>query len=103
MLTAASPAQALARFSDVKFELLLTDVVMPDMDGPTFVEKLSELRPEAFRVLFMSGYTGGTAVHQRVLESNAGFVQKPFTPRQLLASVREALATELQLAVSRGA
>ncbi|MFZ5440253.1 MAG: response regulator [Myxococcota bacterium] len=103
VLTASSPAQALARFADAQFELLLTDVVMPDMDGPTFVEKLAERRAEPFRVLFMSGYTGGTAVHQRVLESNAAFVQKPFTPRQLRMRVREALAAERQGAVARRA
>lgn len=91
VVTAPSPVQALARFADVEFELLLTDVVMPDMDGPTFVEKLAARRAAPFGVLFMSGYTGGTAVHQRVVESKAGFVQKPFTPRQLLARVRDAL------------
>jgi signal transduction histidine kinase/CheY-like chemotaxis protein len=94
VLVASTPAEALALAADasMQFDLVITDVVMPGMDGPTFVEALQKTRPRPVRVLFMSGYTGGALVHQRVIASHARFLQKPFVPAQLLARVREALS-----------
>ncbi len=96
VVAASSPLEALELCRDqaTRFDVVLTDVVMPSMDGPTFIERLAEVRSD-FRVVFMSGYTGGALVHQHVLASNATFLQKPFTPAQLLGRLREALSAPM--------
>jgi two-component system cell cycle sensor histidine kinase/response regulator CckA len=75
---------------DVNIDLLITDVVMPELSGPELVERLKARRP-TLRVLFMSGYTGGALAHQGILKQGAHYLQKPFTPELLLPAVRAAL------------
>ncbi|MFT3709865.1 MAG: ATP-binding protein [Archangium sp.] len=94
LVVANNPLDAMALASDpsVQFDVVLTDVVMPGMDGPSFVQRLLSVPGrESLRVVFMSGYTGGALKHQKVLESKAKFLQKPFVPAQLLQRIREAL------------
>ncbi len=92
VVTAGTPGEALAwcRANRTHVHLVLTDVVMPEFDGPTFIEQLARSRSD-FKVLFMSGYTGGALAHQKILEAHESFLQKPFTPQQLLERLREAL------------
>jgi PAS domain S-box-containing protein len=71
--------------------LLLTDVVMPDMDGKTLFEKVSRLLPD-IRVLFMSGYAMNTISHHGVLDEGVYFIQKPFSIEALATRVREVLS-----------
>jgi signal transduction histidine kinase/streptogramin lyase len=71
--------------------LLLTDTVMPGMNGKVLSERLLKMRPN-LRVLFMSGYTADVIGHHGVLELEVAYIPKPFTPEGLAAKVREVLA-----------
>lgn len=71
-------------------DLLLTDVVMPEMGGKQLAEALVS-RDASLRVLFISGYTDGDISRRGDLDPNTAFLQKPFTARGLLGRVREVL------------
>ncbi|HVE56048.1 MAG TPA: response regulator [Pyrinomonadaceae bacterium] len=75
---------------DCKFDLLLTDVVMPKMGGFELAEKLLETNPQ-LRVLFTSGYTENLKINHKLMDTSTNFVQKPFTPESLAIKVRETL------------
>jgi two-component system, cell cycle sensor histidine kinase and response regulator CckA len=89
---AASGRAALALGGDDtrRFDLLLCDVVLGDINGPAVAEAIRALRPSV-RVLFMSGYTDDAIVQTGVLDEGAAFLQKPFTPVQLAQKIREVL------------
>ncbi len=70
--------------------LLLTDVVMPQISGPTVASNVAAMRP-GIRVLYMSGYTDDAVVHHGVLSQDMPFIQKPFSPTALRKKVREVL------------
>ena len=71
-------------------DLLLTDVVMPQMGGRELSEKLRETIPDV-RILFTSGYTDDEVVKHGVIEIDTNFIQKPFTPESLAQKVRKVL------------
>jgi CheY-like chemotaxis protein len=73
-----------------KVDLLLTDVVRPQMTGRTVAELLAQAR-SGLKVLYMSGYTDDDVVRRGVLATDTEFLQKPFTPAELLQQVREVL------------
>jgi len=91
-LPASTPDQALvlAESHDGAISLLLTDVVMPGMNGRDLARQILALHPE-IRVLFMSGYTANVIAHHGVLDRGVQFIEKPFAKKDLAAKVREAL------------
>jgi signal transduction histidine kinase len=74
-----------------RIHLLVTDVVMPGMNGPELARRLLERRPET-KVLFLSGYADDAVERHGVLAPGTAFMQKPFSPSALAARVREVLA-----------
>lgn len=71
--------------------LLLTDILMPEINGPTLAERVVALRPHT-RVLYMSGYVDGTLLARFDLKTEKAFIQKPFAPDTLARKVGEVLS-----------
>ena len=92
VLSAGSPAEAigLAEKHANEIRLLITDVVMPDMNGRELAEQLHSLFP-GMKILFTSGYTANVIGHKGVLDEGASFIQKPYSMKDLAVKVREAL------------
>ncbi len=92
VLTAETGVEALklGKAHPGAIDLLLTDVVMPQMGGRDLADQLLELRPR-MKVLFMSGYTDTAIVNHGVLDPGTAFLQKPFTAELLDRKVREVL------------
>jgi DNA-binding response OmpR family regulator len=83
-------ATSLAGRADVSVDVLLTDVVMPELSGKELCERLRAVRP-GLPVLYMSGYTADVIVHHGILEDGVHFIQKPFTMDDLARAVRTTL------------
>ena len=92
VLTAATPAEAIRLASEHAGEirLLITDVVMPEMNGRDLANQLRILSPN-LKSMFMSGYTADVIAHHGVLDEGVYFIQKPFSMESLTSKVREAL------------
>ena len=92
VLKAASPLEALelSKQHDGPIQMLLTDVVMPQMSGRQLAGQLLPQRPE-MRALYLSGYTENTVVRQGVLEPGVEFLAKPFSQDALAGKIREIL------------
>ncbi|MBX3227302.1 MAG: response regulator [Labilithrix sp.] len=89
VVEAKSPLEALARDA-TEVDLLLTDVVMPQMGGAELARRLTGARP-SLKVLFMSGYNDDNVVRHGVVMDAVAYLQKPFTPAELAEKVRAAL------------
>jgi PAS domain S-box-containing protein len=95
VLTAANGGEALLlveKHGD-DIAMLMTDVVMPGMNGRELAERLLRLKPE-LKVLFTSGYTENVIVHHGILNSNLNFIGKPYTLQALARKMREVLEPE---------
>ncbi len=92
VLTAGTPGEAidLAKTYSGMIHLLLTDVVMPEMNGRELAKNLLSMYPDLKR-LFMSGYTANVIAHHGVLDEGVHFIQKPFSSKELSEKIREAL------------
>ncbi|MBV9508249.1 MAG: response regulator [Acidobacteriia bacterium] len=92
VLPAAGGWEAVKEFegSDQPVELLLTDVIMPDLTGPVLAERLRALKPD-LRVLFISGFHDAELVQRFVTRKGFTLLPKPFTVDALLRVVRQAL------------
>ncbi len=92
VLTASTPGRAvnLSQAHAAQIDLLITDVVMPEMNGHELAETLQARFPK-LKVLFMSGYTANVIADRGVLDAGVNFLQKPFSNRELAAKVHEIL------------
>jgi PAS domain S-box-containing protein len=92
VLTAAKPSEAIriAENGEPHIDLLMTDVVMPEMNGRQLSEEIDALQPGT-KCLFMSGYTNDVIAHHGVLEDGVHFIQKPFSLQSLATGLRQAL------------
>ncbi|GAB6094831.1 hypothetical protein JCM14469_10830 [Desulfatiferula olefinivorans] len=92
VLAAARVEEALTLAADHKgnIDLLLTDVVMPQMNGKELARRIETLRP-GVKSLYMSGYTANVIAHHGILDKGVRFIAKPFSLRDLAARLREAL------------
>jgi two-component system cell cycle sensor histidine kinase/response regulator CckA len=86
-------AIGIAEADDAGIDLLLTDVVMPGLNGGELAAVLVERRP-GLKVLFTSGYPAGTIVQSRIAESRVAFIQKPFLGEELARKVRATLESQ---------
>ena len=96
VLSATSPAEALrlAEEHADHVHLLMTDVVMPEMNGRELARALHTRQPH-LKCLFMSGYTANVIAHHGILDPGVHFIQKPFSTADLAAKIREALDAPL--------
>jgi YesN/AraC family two-component response regulator len=93
VLDSASPEKAIETASQYSgpIHLLLTDVIMPGMNGPALAQKLMSIRPE-MRVVYMSGYTGFR--HGQGPEAHTNLLPKPFNRETLLRKLHDALTLD---------
>lgn len=93
ILEASNGHDALFKTRAIKhIDLLVTDVIMPQMGGKDLALRLSD-RYGALKVLYISGYTENAIVNNGVLYDDLAFLQKPFSPEDLLRRVREIIDT----------
>ncbi|MBI9075131.1 MAG: PAS domain S-box protein [Desulfatibacillum sp.] len=92
VLASGSPGEALdlAERHEGPIHLLVTDVVMPEMNGKDLKDRIEGQRPD-IKVLFMSGYTANVIAHHGVVDEDVNFIQKPFAVKAMAAAVRKAL------------
>jgi len=94
VMAANSPLEALAMAenSPATIDLLITDVIMPELNGRDLAIRLQKIYP-GLKVLFMSGYTSNVIVHRGVLDKDVFLLQKPFSKNELADKIREVLTT----------
>jgi len=92
VLAASLPGEALrmAESHPGRIDLLMTDVVMPEMNGRDLARNLLSMYPNLKR-LFMSGYTANVIAHHGVLDEGVHFIQKPFSMKDLGTKLREVM------------
>jgi PAS domain S-box-containing protein len=98
VLDAASPAEALEVIASMNqpADLLVTDVIMPGMNGPDLAHRVRGQWPE-IKVVFTSGYPGDHLKRQGTLDASSFYVEKPFTPKTLRSTIHEALQARDEL------
>jgi CheY-like chemotaxis protein len=96
VMTARGGAEALEVARTLpKVDLLISDVIMPGMNGPELARKLRAMRPDV-RVLYVSGYPDRAIAQKSVLDPATSFLNKPFTPDDLATKIRDLLDRPLE-------
>ena len=92
VFAASNGVNAIKKIKDekIKVDLLMTDLVMPEMNGKELSETIKKNFPD-IRILFSSGYTNNHLVHRGELDKNINFLQKPYSMQALLEKVHEVL------------
>ncbi len=85
-----SDALLMCRKQQKPVDLILTDVIMPSMSGPEFIQNMRAFQ-KGLKVLYMSGYTENTIMNHGILEKDVEYIGKPFKPQALIAAVRRVL------------
>jgi signal transduction histidine kinase/CheY-like chemotaxis protein len=86
----AADALELSRFSANKIDMVLSDVIMPGMNGPQLVDEIKQNQPD-IQVIMMSGYTDNVITHQEVLQKNYIMLHKPLLPTTIAVKIRNIL------------
>jgi len=84
---------ALIQSSGGEIDLIITDVIMPEMNGRDFSFQVNSLYPDV-KTLFMSGYTSDVIVRHGILEKGVRYIQKPFSIKDLAMQVRRAVGVQ---------
>lgn len=94
VLAASNPTEAMERATGFKgkIDLLIADMILPEMSGIELAEKIKKNLKD-IEVLFMSGYIDDTIVNQNIFDKGAGYLQKPFTRKNLAEKVKESLTS----------
>ena len=90
-ILAKNAEEALSFAQKERIDLLLTDIMMPGINGIDLAKQFAVLNPEV-KILFMSGYVCPSLAHQGIPESEYAFVQKPFAPNVLVKKLRKVLS-----------
>lgn len=92
VVEAESAEDALRQSEEVinDIDMLMTDIVMPGMNGPDLAKKFQEMRP-SLKVLYMSGYTENAIVHKGILKDGISFLHKPFSIKSISKALRQVL------------
>jgi CheY-like chemotaxis protein len=96
VIEACNGKEAMRQFGERgrEFDLIITDIVMPEMGGLELAQRIREWAPAA-RILFTSGYTEDAVLRRSFLEPGAEFIEKPFTPARLAERARQVLDAEI--------
>ena len=97
VIAATKPDEMLSSVADLSgpIRLLITDVVMPGMNGRELADRVRKIHP-LVKCLFMSGYTSNVIAHQGVLDKGDQFIEKPFTTKTLATKVRHILDSDAE-------
>jgi CheY-like chemotaxis protein len=99
VLEASTGAEGLeiAERNTADIDLLLSDMLLPELSGYDLAQRVLELRPQ-IKILFMTGYVEGEIVQRSISELGAAFLDKPFLPGTLLSRVQEAIEARREVA-----
>lgn len=96
-LTSENPSEAvrISESHEGHIDLLITDVVMPNMNGKDLAAEIQKIEP-GVKILFMSGYTADIIAHRGIIDENVNFIQKPFSLTELANKISKILNTECE-------